>query len=191
MKKIDEAKLETDLGYRFSYVAEFIGFGEEDINVIHGAAGLLAPIVPALVDAVYDKLISYDCTWRHFMPRQHGYEGDLPTSLEQLTMEHEQIAFRKQHLRRYLERLVTAPYDDKLVKYLDWVGEIHTAHAGNPEIHVPLVQMNALMGFVGDAVNATILGLDIPADAKAAAIRSFGKLLWIQNDLINRHYAAS
>ena len=48
--------------------------------------------------------------------------------------------------------------------------------------------MNALMGFVADAINATILGFDIPADAKAAAIRAFRKLLWIQNDLITRHY---
>jgi hypothetical protein len=54
---------------------------------------------------------------------------------------------------------------------------------------VPLVQMNALMGFVHDAINATILGFDIPDEAKAKAIRSFSKLLWIQNDLITRHYA--
>jgi len=55
---------------------------------------------------------------------------------------------------------------------------------------VPLVQMNALMGFVADAVNATILGFDLPAETKTAAVRAFSKLLWLQNDLINRHYAA-
>jgi hypothetical protein len=190
MKQIDEARLETDLEYRFQYVAEFMGFGSEDIAVIHGAAELLAPLVPALVDAVYDKLHSYDCTWRHFVPRQAGYEGEIPTSVRDLPMDHPQIAFRKQHLGRYLQRLVTVPYDAKMVTYLDMVGRIHTPAAGNPEINVPLVQMNALLGFVADAVNATILGADLPAGAKAQAIRSFSKLLWIQNDLINRHYAA-
>jgi hypothetical protein len=49
--------------------------------------------------------------------------------------------------------------------------------------------MNALMGFVADAINATIMSLEIPQEAKNQAIRSFSKLLWIQNDLINRHYA--
>jgi hypothetical protein len=83
---------------------------------------------------------------------------------------------------------VTAPYDAKMVGYLDFVGGIHTPSKGNPAIHVPLVQMNALMGFVADAVNAVILGAALPPDAKAGAIRAFGKLLWIQNDLINRHY---
>lgn len=190
MQHIDEARLESDLAYRFGYLCEFVGFGAEDIEVIHGAAGLLAPLVPALVDAVYAKLQTYDATWRHFVPRQHGYEGEVPTTLEELTLDHAQIAFRKQHLGRYLERLVTAPYDLKLVEYLDGVGKMHTPGAGSAAINVPLVQMNALMGFVADAFNATILGFDIPADAKAKAIRAFSKLLWIQNDLIVRHYAS-
>lgn len=63
------------MGYRFQYLAEFMGFSEEDIKVIHGGAALLAPLVPSLVDAVYAKLHSYDATWRHFVPRQDGYTG--------------------------------------------------------------------------------------------------------------------
>ena len=190
MKRIDEARLESDLQYRFGYLAEFMGFGQDDIDLIHGAAPALAPLVPMLVDAVYDKLHSYDATWRHFLPRQSGYEGDVPPTLEALTPDHPQIAFRKQHLGRYLERLVTVPYDAKMVTYLDTVGKIHTTAAGSGAISVPLVQMNALLGFVADAVNATILGLDLPIEVKGRAIRAFSKLLWIQNDLIVRHYAA-
>jgi hypothetical protein len=190
MQQIDESRLESDLPYRFGYLTEFMGFGEDDIATIHGAAALLGPLVPQLVDAVYDKLHSYDSTWRHFFRRQHGYDGELPATMEDLTPDHPMIAFRKQHLARYLERLVTAPYDGKMLSYLDMVGKIHTSAAGNAEIVVPLVQMNALMGFVADAVNATILGADLPAEAKASAIRAFSKLLWLQNDLINRHYTA-
>ncbi|MDP6722579.1 MAG: protoglobin domain-containing protein, partial [Pirellulaceae bacterium] len=73
MQSIDEPRLESDLEYRFGYLTEFVGFTEEDIAVIHGAAGHLAPLVPTLVDAVYDKLFSYDATKRHFVPRQSGY----------------------------------------------------------------------------------------------------------------------
>jgi hypothetical protein len=122
------------------------------------------------------------------LPRQHGYTGDVPPTLEQLTMDHPQIAFRKQHLARYLAALVTKPYDGKMVEYLDMVGKIHTPKAGNKEIDVPLVQMNALMGFVADAITATILGLKLDRDTEVKALRAFGKLLWIQNDLITRHY---
>jgi hypothetical protein len=188
MTAIDEPRLESDLGYRFGYVAGFIGFGPDDVAAVHGAAAHLAPLVPGLVDAVYDKLHAYDATWRHFLPRQHGYAGDVPTDLAALTMDHPQILFRKQHLGRYLVTLVTKPYDGKMVEYLDMVGKMHTPKAGSAELDVPLVQMNALLGFVADALTATILGLNLPREAEAKTLRAFGKLMWVQNDLITRHY---
>jgi hypothetical protein len=137
---------------------------------------------------VYDKLQTYDATWRHFLPRQSGYEGALPDGLEGLTQDHEVIQFRKQHLGRYLTTLVTRPYDAKMVAYLDLVGKMHTPRAGSKELDVPLVQMNALLGFVADALTATLLDLGLPRDEEVRAVRAFCKLLWIQNDLINRHY---
>ncbi|HUR53836.1 MAG TPA: protoglobin domain-containing protein, partial [Gemmataceae bacterium] len=100
MTRVDEPRLESDLGYRFEYVAKFVGFGPDDVATVHGAAPLLAPLVPGLVDAVYVKLHEQDATWRHFLPRQSGYAGEVPMTLEQLTPDHPQIAFRKQHLGR-------------------------------------------------------------------------------------------
>lgn len=190
MKQIDESRLESDLGYRFGYLTEFMGFGQEDIDAIHGAAGAIAPLVEGLVDAVYDKLFTYDATKRHFLPRQSGYEGPVPDDLESLTQTHEQIKFRKSHLAKYLERLVTAEYNEGLVKYLDVVGKMHTPLAGNPQLDVPLVQMNALMGFVSDALTGTILGLGLDRETEVRTLRAFNKLLWLQNDLITRHYQA-
>ena len=190
MQCIDEARLESDLGYRFAYLAEFVGFGGEDIAAIHEAAGLLAPRVPALVDAVYVKLFSYDATKRHFVPRQHGYEGEVPESLEALTLDHPMISFRKRHLGKYLQNLVTKPYDAEMVRYLDFVGKMHTPLAGNKQLDVPLVQMNALLGFVSDALTSTIFGLGLDRDAEVRTVRAFNKLLWLQNDLITRHYQA-
>lgn len=188
MKTIDEAKLESDVGYRFQYLTEFMGFSDVDIAAIHGAAPAVAPLVPALVDAVYDKLANYSATWRHFVPKQSGYDGAVPPTLAELRPDHPQIAFRKQHLARYLAALVTRPYDGKMGEYLDMVGRIHTDKAGSKEIAVPLVQMNSLMGFVADAFMATIHGLGLPRDTEVATLRAFNKLLWLQNDLIARHY---
>lgn len=78
LKMIDEPRLESDLGYRFEYLTDFMEFSSEDIETIHGAAEALAPLVPSLVDAVYDKLFQYDATKRHFVSRQSGYEGEVP-----------------------------------------------------------------------------------------------------------------
>jgi hypothetical protein len=190
MNQIDESRLETDLAYRFGYLTEFMGFGEDDIKAIHGSAELLAPLVPGLVDAVYDKLFSYDATKRHFVPKQSGYEGAVPESLDSLELDHEMIEFRKQHLGRYLVTLVTKPYNEKMVAYLDMVGKMHTPKAGSDKLDVPLVQMNVLMGFVADALLATILSLGLDRETEVSTARAFNKLLWLQNDLITRHYAA-
>jgi hypothetical protein len=190
MKHINEARLESDLAYRFGYLTEFMGFNQSDVAAIHAAAPLLAPLVPTLVDAVYNKLASYSSTWRHFVPRQTGYEGPLPDGVETLTQEHEQIQFRKTHLARYFAALVTKPYDGKMVGYLDLVGKMHTPKAGSPELNVPLVQMNALLGFVADVLTGVILDLELDRDTERRTLRAFCKLLWVQNDLITRHYQA-
>jgi hypothetical protein len=191
MRHIDEERLENDLAYRFDYLIDFIGFGGNDVAAIHHAAPLLAPLVPSLVDAVYVKLFSYDATKRHFLPRQSGYDGPVPDDLDSLGLDHDMISFRKEHLGRYLATLVTKPYDSKMVSYLDMVGKIHTPKAGASYLDVPLVQMNALLGFVSDALTATILGLGLDRESEVQTLRAFGKLLWIQNDLINRHYQAA
>lgn len=188
IKHIDEEKLDNDLAYRFEYLCDFMGFGQDDIDAIHGAAPLLAPAVPAVVDAVYEKLFSYDATKRHFVKRQHGYEGETPESMEDLTLDHEMIQFRKNHLGGYLKRLVTAPYDAKMVEFVDMVGKIHTPKAGSPDLNVPLVQMNVLMGLVADTFISFICAQEIDAETKTKTLRAFSKLLWIQNDLISRHY---
>ncbi len=188
MISIDEERLETDLGYRFQYLAEFMGFSADDIATIHAAAPAVAPLVPTLVNAVYEKLHQYDATWRHFLPRQSGYEGPVPSTLAEVTPDHEMIRYRKEHLGRYLAALVTRPYDGKMVGYLDMVGKIHTPKAGSTELDVPLVQMNALMGFVSDALTSTILSLGLEREHEVRTLRAFNKLLWLQNDLINRHY---
>ncbi len=190
MKRIDESRLESDLQYRVDYLAEFMGFTPDDVAAIHGAAEVLAPVVPALVDAVYDKLFSYDATKRHFVPRQTGYDGELPESLESLGQDHEMIQFRKNHLARYLVTLVTKPFDSKMFVYLNRVGEMHTPHAGSPQLDVPLVQMNALLGFVADALTRTVLSLGLDRQTEQRTLRAFGKLLWMQNDLVTRQYQA-
>lgn len=188
MKQIDEFKLESDLEYRFAYLSEFMGFGEGDVAAILASAPALSKVVPGLVDAVYEKLFTYDATKRHFVPLNSGYTGPAAPSLADLTTDHPSIKFRKDKLARYLARLVTGPYDAKMVTYLDFVGAIHTAKAGSQSIIVPLVQMNVLMGFVSDALLTTIAGMDMSKETKLQTLRAFNKLLWIQNDLITRHY---
>jgi hypothetical protein len=51
--------------------------------------------------------------------------------------------------------------------------------------------MNALMGFVSDALTNVIFGLNLDRQTEIRTVRAFNKLLWLQNDLITRHYQAA
>ena len=189
MQAIDEARLETDPQYRYEYLAGFMGFGPEDAALIQASAPLLGPLIPELVEKTYEKLLSYDATARHFVPRQAGYEGPLPTGVANLTQAHPQIRFRKEHLSRYFMQLLGRSHDGKMVQYLDMVGKMHTPKAGSKEIDVPLVQMNALMGLLADTLTDALSQQALDAATSLRTMRAFQKLLWIQNDFITRHYA--
>ncbi|KAJ3356463.1 hypothetical protein GGF32_001488 [Allomyces javanicus] len=190
MKHIDRSALYTDLLARFSYVAEFVDFGDADKAAIKGAASALAPLVPTVVNAVYEKLFSFDITKRHFIKKMEGYEGDLEEDLASLSGDSDQIKFRKEMLSRYLVKLVTSEFDEAFVKYIDWVAVIHTNNKGKRSgINVEIIHINALMGFVENILISTIMDLPIDNDGKKAALLAFNKLLWIQNDLFVQYYA--
>jgi hypothetical protein len=190
METIDEARLETDLEYRFQYLCRFIGFGPEEMATIQQIAPYLGPQIPALVEQTYEKLLAFDATARHFLPRQTGFAGQPAGSLAELSLQDAQIQFRREHLMRYLLHLLGHAGDAKLSVYLDMVGKMHTPAAGNRDIVVPLVQMNALMGLLSDRILVAVAEVPIEAAECLRASRAFTKLLWIQNDLITRHYAA-
>ena len=105
-----------------------------------------------------------------------------------MRIDHPQIEFRKKHLAKYLEALVTKPYDASTVRYLDGVASIHTREKGSADIHVPLVHVNALFGFVAGALIETIASFGLDPKVETEAQAAFMKLLWIQNDLFLRNY---
>ncbi|KAG5643146.1 hypothetical protein DXG03_001508 [Asterophora parasitica] len=192
---IDPASLEH-LPSRIQYLRDFIEFTHEDAAALHAAAPVVAPLVPAVVDAVYLKLFNYDITTKAFLPRQTGYTGEAPARLEDLTLDHPQIKFRKDFLRTYVAKLVTLDYEkDASWEYLDKVGLMHTGVAGfahrakKPGLRVEYIHCAILLGYVEDIViNAVVTHPDLDLDTKTAVIRALNKLLWIQNDLFARHY---
>lgn len=189
MQTIDEARLESDPQYRYEYLAEFIGFDQDDVRAIQAFAPHLGPKIGELVEQTYNKLLEYDATARHFVPKQHGYEGATPEGVREVSSAHPQVQFRKDHLNRYFMQLIGRSYDPKMVQYLDMVGKIHTPKAGNKEIDVPQVQMNALIGLMSDMLLAYIAASPLDVEASLRTQRAFNKLFWIQNDFVQRHYA--
>ena len=191
MEQIDERRLETDAEYRFAYVARSIGFGPPDVRAIRDVAPELERHLPPLLDAIYVRFHEFDATWRHFLSRQRGcpFSGvPLCRRLETLDVDDGVIRFRKHSLGLYFRRLLVRPYDRTMVAHLDSMGRLHHAPDNPSRLNVPLVQMNAFMGMVSDLFTDTIHALDLPRDRERTTTRAFHKVLWLQSDLITRHY---
>ncbi|KAI9785072.1 MAG: hypothetical protein M1816_000542 [Peltula sp. TS41687] len=175
----------TSLPARISYLKAFQGFTDEDGALIHEAESLLKPLVPAILDAVYVKLLSYTITAKAFVPRQRGHQGAVPANVHELTPDHPQIAHRKNFLKAYLVRLVgNQDWSDqsRYWEYLDRVGVMHTGEPGfdhrksRPELRVELVHMGMLLGYVEDLILGAVLsaeGLDLKK--KVDVVRAFNK----------------
>jgi hypothetical protein len=130
MEHIDPKSL-SDLPTRIQYLRKFIGFTKEDAEALHASKPVVGPLVSAVVDAVYVKLFSFDITSKPFLPRQTGYDGDVPMDLKDLTLDHPQIKFRKDFLASYLVKLVSLDYEkDSTWEYLNKVAIMHTGEAG-------------------------------------------------------------
>ncbi|KAG2227643.1 hypothetical protein INT45_004684 [Circinella minor] len=189
MEYIDRNQLYTDSEYRFTYVSKFMDFGADDIKAIETVADKIRPLVPVVVDAVYVKLFQYDITKRHFMPKNEGFDGKTATTLEELTLDHPQIKFRKDFLSKYLNKLLSGPYDERMLRYLDWVAKIHTdTPQKKSKINVDYIHINALLGYVETTLVGGILSLKLAEEEQLAALAAFNKLLWIQNDYFAKYY---
>lgn len=98
MQSIPTASLQ-DLPSRVAYLSSFLSLTEADNAALHAAKPLIAPLIPSILDAVYSKLLDYDITAKAFVPKNTDYEGELVKDVQELTLEHPQIALRKDFLK--------------------------------------------------------------------------------------------
>jgi hypothetical protein len=189
MTHVDEHRLHADLAYRTAFLRDFIGFGPEDEGVIRTFRPLLQPLIGHFVAGMYHKLLDSDATRRYFLSRHSDYNGEVPPDEASLTGEHELVLFRKMRLSGYLERLLAGEWSGEDLAYLDQVGKMHTALAGAANLHVPAMYLSAMLGFLEDAILATLFRLHgVGSEEKMRAARAFNKLFWLQNDLMTRHH---
>lgn len=188
MLNIDEKRLEDDSGYRFYYMSDFVDMTARDVEAIHKSAELLIPMLPTIVSVIYTKLFQYDCTKRHFLLPSSGYRGDIPFNMSELHLEHPLIVYRRKHLEEYFEAILLSEWNSNLVVYMDIIGAMHTKMAGNAAINIPLVQMNAMMGFLHVAITDIIMSMSIPDIDKHDMVLAYSKFLAIQQDFIVRYY---
>ena len=89
----------SDLPSRIAYLSAFLDLTSSDAEALNAAKPLVAPLIPTILDAVYEKLLSFDITAQAFVPKNTDYEGEVVTDVQELTMSHPQVALRKDFLK--------------------------------------------------------------------------------------------
>lgn len=184
---------------RVRYLASFLSFSPSDGAAINASKPLLVPLVPAILDIVYSKLLEYDITAAAFVPRQDDKEsGPAPTIPQDLSLNHEHIRLRQDFLKKYLVRILDNDNwtpESPFWAYLDTVGIAHTGVPGfkhrvkKAALRVEYMHLGLLLAYVEEVFVSTVLDMDqLDMKTKKAVLLAWNKVLWIQNDLFARHY---
>ncbi|KAL4242327.1 Globin-sensor domain-containing protein [Abortiporus biennis] len=199
-QEVDPILIKNSLEDRIAYLTDFINFSSHDTDTIKKVAPHVTAIIPELVDEMYAKLFEFDITKKVFMTRNQGFDGPLPSRLEDLTLDSPQITFRKVFMKVWARRVLTSDYTaGKTWAYMDKVGIMHTGVSpfkhqktmGIKPLNVPYRDCAITLGLVQNILNTAILQVPedvLPIQVKSDAISAIGKVIWIQNDLFSRHY---
>jgi hypothetical protein len=100
---------------------EELTFLAGDVEALVTDAKYVKALIPAVVNIVYKKLLSFDITARAFQTRSTSFKGPLD---ETPTEESPQILHRKLFLRAYLIKICSDPTKMEFWEYLDKVGYV-------------------------------------------------------------------
>lgn len=127
---------------------------EEDAELIRRSADYLGPLLPGVLDRLYEHLLSLPETAKFF-------EG-------------QDIGHRKKALVAWADRTIEGPYDEKFWKYLSQIGRVHLKYG------IPIYQVIHLMAWIQDNVDSALLASERPERDREAV--AWNKLLTAQLD---------
>ncbi|KAG9634775.1 hypothetical protein KCU64_g15286, partial [Aureobasidium melanogenum] len=184
MERVNRHDLFTSLSARIQWLHSFLEFRTDDVQALIVGQKYIKAVIPAIVDVVYKKLLSYDITARVFSTRDSREEGPVE---KWHTEESEEIQNRKIFLRWYLTKLNSDCTCMEYWEYLDKVGMMHAGKGRLNPLHVDYILMGACLGFIQDSLFTAILSHPhLELDCKTSIVKALGKVIWIQNDLIER-----
>jgi hypothetical protein len=121
MRQISRRDLYVSLSARIAYLHAFLDFSSRDIEALISAGKYIKQLIPALVNIVYKKLLTFDITARAFTTRSTSGEGG---NLDALDEDSPQIKHRKVFLTAYLNKICSDPSKFEFWEYLDKVGYV-------------------------------------------------------------------
>ena len=162
---------------RMQQMADFVGFSEEDLELVRASGPILLNRADELTSAVYDHFLQFPQTARFFLTP----EGEIDQT---------RLDRRKHSLARWLRHSIDFRLDEQFPVFLLAMGVVHS----NPSLErgylgsIPARFMIGTMSFAQTAIAATVA--EAMADP-ALALRTsmaWNKLLLLQLDVLLAGY---
>lgn len=184
--------IRTNLHTRVSYLVSFIGFTSADAEALQAVAPHIRPHLPGVAEAMYNKMWTYEVTRQSLTKPNNPH---IPKNAD-LAQARERMRYMTSFQGHWLLKIFIADWEDlSTFAYFDRVGISHIGesafrHRGERGTYqVDYVHIAMLLGHVHDLLNTAILQLEqLTLEEKSRAISALTKAIWIQNDLISRHY---
>lgn len=167
-----------DFNRRLAATRELVGYTEGDEARVHATRATVLASADAIADSVYRHLLSHPETAVHLT---------LPDGRP----DRAHLAARTDSLKAWLQTLVEAPLDERVVSYAAGVGRAHTRRGGKSPRRVNGRYLVVTMSFVLAAVAPLLEEAIADRRELVETIVAWNKLLTIHLDLFLAVYGSA
>jgi nitrite reductase/ring-hydroxylating ferredoxin subunit len=166
-----------DSGSYFKYMAEFVGFGEQDAEIVRKSKPYVEKHLPEIVDKFYAHVLRYP-PLRKFFLKKDG------------TIDQEYLELRMRHQSNFWLRTADAVFDEEYARFLDYVGRAHTSRGADPKIYIAERYVIGQVGFLSHAIAEALTKelRHVDEDFELQAVESWNKVMMIILEMLARAY---
>lgn len=166
-----------EAGRYFRYMAEFVGFTQDDEFAIQQSGLIIEKHLPAIIGNFYTNLLQYPPTRKIFLKKDGSLDEDY-------------LELRMLHQANFWRRCAGGVYDDDFARFVNYVGRAHTSRGADPHIYIAERYVIGMVGFVQhaiiDALNRDLHAYD--PDLEMRAIKGWNKLCMVILEMLARAY---
>jgi nitrite reductase/ring-hydroxylating ferredoxin subunit/hemoglobin-like flavoprotein len=168
----------ANAGQYFNYMADFVGFTDQDIQTIKETRFIIEKHIPAIVARFYSQLLRYPAT-RQFFLKKDG------------SVDQEYLQMRMHHQVNFWRRTASGDFSEDYARFTDYVGRAHTSQGADSRIFIPERYVIGMIGFVQRNILAALNEElhEIDPDLEARATKAWSSLLVVLLEMLSRAYS--
>jgi 3-phenylpropionate/trans-cinnamate dioxygenase ferredoxin component len=166
-----------DSGKYFRYIAEFVGFCDEDAKAVRETSLIVEKHLPAMIGAFYTQLLRYPPTRKFFLKKDGTIDQDY-------------LQLRMHHQHNFWRRAASGVYDDEFASFVDYVGRAHTSRGADAHIYIPERYVIGMVGFVQNAISLALHSElhQVDSDLEGRAVSAWNLLAMVLLEMLSRAY---